>query len=403
MTIDSIFTTGALLTAAGSLVYYLKGVPNIIFIKIKRQLVYTATIYEYSQLFGVLESYLYKNHISKYRDVEVGLNIENNSNNPHSLPQDNTEYSLVYKQEETIFVIKYNGKKLFIQRKKERLDKATNIKEIHFSKYTISGWGAKKSINEFLEELLNNFKSSKKDDRIAVYKNNTWGEFSLMGRINVKPLDKIYLAAGVKENIIEDINKFTKSKEWYHSLGIPYNRGYLFYGLPGNGKTSISLAMASHLKKDVYCININNLESDQSLYRCFSFAPIGSIILIEDIDASFNGRESLQKKVSFSTLLNCINGAGQKEGNIVIITTNHIDKLDPALIRPGRIDIKIELLNPSTEDISRYISDFYGIQINIRSLPKHFSMSEIQELCISNRDNPEFIKNYFLSQELKAI
>lgn len=91
--------------------------------------------------------------------------------------------------------------------------------------------------------------------------------------------------------------------------------------------------------------------NDDSLNTLLNSTEVNSIILLEDIDAIFQGRESVQEKrdggqsVTFSGLLNALDGVRSQEGRILIMTTNHKDKLDPALLRPGRADRCIELGN----------------------------------------------------------
>jgi len=98
---------------------------------------------------------------------------------------------------------------------------------------------------------------------------------------------------------------------------------------------------------------------DDGLNRCLNLAPANSIILIEDIDSVFVQRESMLKKkfgnsdekncqVTFSGLLNALDGVRAQEGGIIVMTTNHREKLDPALLRPGRCDLQVELYNASS-------------------------------------------------------
>jgi len=89
---------------------------------------------------------------------------------------------------------------------------------------------------------------------------------------------------------------------------------------------------------------------DDSLNRALNDSPTNSIILLEDIDAIFVGRESVGRgrgRVSFSGLLNALDGVRSQEGRILFMTTNHREKLDAALLRPGRADYHVLLDNSS--------------------------------------------------------
>jgi len=109
------------------------------------------------------------------------------------------------------------------------------------------------------------------------------------------------------------MKRFETSVDWYKDKGVPYRRGYLLYGPPGTGKTSFTLAVAGALNMSICYLNLGarNLDDD-SLNRCLNNAPARSIILLEDIDAVFVQRDSVQKRrgaaVSFSGLLNALDG-----------------------------------------------------------------------------------------------
>ncbi len=161
-------------------------------------------------------------------------------------------------------------------------------------------------------------------------------------------------------------------EDFYKRMGVPYRRGYLFYGVPGTGKTTLVRKMAAAHKLDVCMVSLsNNIGVENYLQRLFASAPHHSILLIEDIDVAFPrgedddlvgnrdekkgdaasitvdfmgislGGAKTTKKLSMSELFNAIDGIAAQTGCILVMTTNHIEHLDPALIRSGRIDVKI--------------------------------------------------------------
>jgi chaperone BCS1 len=113
--------------------------------------------------------------------------------------------------------------------------------------------------------------------------------------------------------------------------------------------------------------------------------------VFEDVDVYFNGRKNNNPNgVSFSMLLNCLDGEFSKDGTIVIMTTNHVENLDSALIRPGRIDVKLEISNPKKIEIVEYLKNFYEVDEIIGFddyIDSAISMVKIQDICLVNKDS----------------
>jgi chaperone BCS1 len=145
-------------------------------------------------------------------------------------------------------------------------------------------------------------------------------------------------------------------------LGIPWRRGYLLHGPPGTGKTSVAYALAGELQLKLCTLSLTNPKlNDHSIADLLQRTPPRSLILIEDIDAFFNAREKQDARieVSFSGLLNALDGVAAQEGRIIVLTTNHRERLDPALIRPGRIDVAVELGNATADQVRRLFLRFF--------------------------------------------
>lgn len=173
-------------------------------------------------------------------------------------------------------------------------------------------------------------------------------------------LDSVVFDRDDKNLLMEDIQRFRSSKQRYARLGVPYHRGYLFFGPPGTGKTSLVSALAAHFGLSIYCLNLADL-SDRSLMNAVNQIPQESVLLFEDIDCMKSGNkrtppstdesESSEKKenapkgngVTLSGLLNVLDGLYAPTGVLFVMTTNHIEALDRALLRPGRIDYKLHM------------------------------------------------------------
>lgn len=178
-----------------------------------------------------------------------------------------------------------------------------------------------------------------------------------------RPVESVVLAEGVMEDLISDAKTFLGRREWYVERGIPYRRGYLLNGPPGTGKSSAVVAIASALGMDIAMLSLgdSNME-DSGISELFSSIPVNSIVLMEDIDCAFIDRkdgDDKRSKVTFSGLLNAIDGVAAGEGRLLFATTNHIERLDPALIRPGRIDRKMFIGYATKEQASRLFQRFF--------------------------------------------
>ncbi|KAJ8905961.1 hypothetical protein NDN08_002462 [Rhodosorus marinus] len=172
-----------------------------------------------------------------------------------------------------------------------------------------------------------------------------------------RPLNSVMLAGTTAQKLVDDVTEFSSSAKWYVDRGIPFRRGYLLHGPPGCGKTSFIMALAGHLEYNVCILNLNDKGlTDDRLNHLMAVLPPHSIVLLEDIDAAFVKRdprvERYSQSVSFSGLLNMLDGAASTERRLVFMTTNHIELLDPALMRPGRVDV-IEYIGQASEDQAR--------------------------------------------------
>ncbi|AES66638.1 putative ATPase, AAA-type, core, AAA-type ATPase domain-containing protein [Medicago truncatula] len=158
----------------------------------------------------------------------------------------------------------------------------------------------------------------------------------------------------LQREIKNDLDKFVRAKEFYRRTGKAWKRGYLLYGPPGTGKSSLIAAMANYLNYDIYDLDLTNVGDNKSLKQLILSMSNRSILVIEDIDCSvkLQNREEDEEVVhnghnnmTLSGLLNAVDGLWSccGEEHIIVFTTNHKDRLDPALLRPGRMDKQIHL------------------------------------------------------------
>ncbi|KAK8054277.1 hypothetical protein PG996_013578 [Apiospora saccharicola] len=203
---------------------------------------------------------------------------------------------------------------------------------------------------------------------IIIYSRDRYGmSWQPKSRKPIRRLDTVHFDDTVKQELLADIRKYLdpKTKRRYQGRSMPYRRGYLFYGPPGTGKSSLSTALAGEFGLDLYEVKMPSVAADHDLEQMFQEIPPQCIVLLEDIDAVWADRTSSssgpnsdphaqsggggRSGCTLSGLLNVLDGVGSQEGRIVVMTTNKPEHLDSALVRPGRVDMKVFLGNISQQ------------------------------------------------------
>ncbi|EIN06198.1 P-loop containing nucleoside triphosphate hydrolase protein [Punctularia strigosozonata HHB-11173 SS5] len=227
--------------------------------------------------------------------------------------------------------------------------------------------------NDILKKLVLEAKRQYEKDaehRVHIFMaDTTYGGWRYSGSRQKRPMSSIVLEPGVKEMIVEDCKDFLRSEDWYAERGEPFRRGYLLHGVPGSGKTSLIHSLAGELGLDIYVVSLSGKGmSDNMLTTLMGHVPSRCIVLLEDLDAAFtrsvsrdngstgappaasssstetnakNTETNDGSTLSLSGLLNSLDGVAAAEGRLLFATTNHIERLDPALSRPGRMDVWI--------------------------------------------------------------
>ena len=192
-------------------------------------------------------------------------------------------------------------------------------------------------------------------DRMERYLESSHGRTRLQGRYD---WDTVVLDATTRRMVRTDFELFFQREEWFRQHNLPYRRGYLFWGPPGNGKSATLRVMAAHPHIRAYSIDLSDEEQKSNdVLRLFEKASENTpaLVILEDLDRAFptEGKRTRERTVSFQTLLNCLDGVASQDGIIVVATANEPTCLDPAILkRPGRFDRVVQFRNPD-QDLRR--------------------------------------------------
>lgn len=202
------------------------------------------------------------------------------------------------------------------------------------------------------------------------------------------------LPEGKLEEIEDDLATFYSKRQWYLDRGIPFRRGYCFEGEPGTGKSSIIQYLAARFHKSIYYVTAETLRSDKLAEAIAAFNN-GHFLVIEDIDCLYSGREAMDNRLPpFNEVLNTLDGFLAPKHIVLMITTNRLDVLDKALLRPGRIDKIVNLGHADSSQITRLMNRFFpGEMVKISNVFSGLhTPATIQQLLLESKDAKEFYK-----------
>ncbi|KAK7446314.1 hypothetical protein VKT23_014520 [Stygiomarasmius scandens] len=348
---------------------------------------------------------------SKTRDVEIST--ENyGANSAAVILEDDDESGLSKFDEKTTrkltympspsktYTLWYKGRYMTITRTREKEGRYRDFENtLHVSILTRDH----RLLKQLLQEARRSYISAQ-ENNLSIWTADTYNDWSRTASRPKRSLNSIVLDPGVKDMLLDDARDFLASKKWYNERGIPFRRGYLLYGAPGSGKTSLIHSIAGELELDIYIISISRIGLDDAgLSTLVNYLPERCVALMEDIDAAFtnglardldeededevavkkrNGeaaeeattagdsiggpgntnsgnKPATASRVTLSGLLNALDGIGAQEGRILFATTNQYSSLDSALCRPGRMDLHIEFKLASKYQSGALFRQFY--------------------------------------------
>ncbi|GLJ55339.1 hypothetical protein SUGI_1187420 [Cryptomeria japonica] len=224
----------------------------------------------------------------------------------------------------------------------------------------------------------------------------------------------------LKDDIMQDLTRFSQREMYYKKVGRAWKRGYLLYGPPGTGKSSMIAAISNYLHYDIYDLELTEVKSNTELRKLLIATTNKSIIVIEDIDCSLDltdrnkkhkkeskdepdpvagkpENEPPESKVTLSGVLNFTDGLWSCCGSerIIIFTTNHVDRLDPALLRSGRMDKHIHLSFCTFPAFKVLAQNYLGVKdhplfqkVEILMEEAQITPAQVSEELMRASDNP---------------
>lgn len=391
---NQIFTMVVSMYGVGLLTYFLKDVPRKILFLLKKNLTSTISISSFNLSYYILmNEILSENSINRVRNIRLVNGRWGDKNLSKTIDTGNH------------FVF-YNKHLLLVNVCKEDSKTYEDKMIVRLTKI-----GRDKKLFDNLIEKIKKIDSINDPEKTKVYyyTPEIWQEAAINPKRNI---DTIIIEKDKINNITNCIDSFIKNEKFYLERGIPYQLGILLYGPPGTGKTSLIKAIASKYDKSLSIISTKDLSY---LQNSLTSMKKNSILVIEDIDSSLSvlSREKNNKvkavgenekeeenalkdlfKGSLSDILNSLDGIISYHGRILIMTTNHIEKIDQAILRPGRVDLKIELGYINDETFKQFIKIFFNKEIKNKFKFNGVTATTLQNEFLQGKDLKFFIEKY---------
>jgi chaperone BCS1 len=389
---------GLVLMIVGGLGVYMRAVPETIWVWLVGQTTMTMAVKDDDPAFvWVKEWFLEQTFLGRIRRVDLDTEVRENL--PVLIPSEGRHWFW------------HRGRPFQVVCHRSEEAKGWSARRMEWLQFTTIG-RRQDFLRRFVGEIVESHARAAAERASLYIRDDCWTK---VRGYTPRSLESVILDRDEKDRLLKDIETFRSSQDRYRRLGVPYHRGYLFYGPPGTGKTSLVSALAARFGLSIYAVSLTDF-NDRSLMNAIHDVPPNSLILFEDIDCVTTGKArpdsdasaksqargsfaegadpSDRLGVTLSGLLNVLDGFYAPENVLFVMTTNRIEALDRALLRPGRIDYRL-FLGSATEGQKTYLFRRFFPSASLSEARKfvarhssELTMAEFQGLLLSMDQEP---------------